>query len=400
MQKRVLRSPPVQAGKIKEGNAHRGRTEEQRPGLYLHIPFCTAKCRYCNFFSVTKVSEIPRFLKALFKEALLQGGGIGSFDTLYIGGGTPSLLAPFQLSELFSHLRKTYDICEDAEVTMEVNPADVGLPVLAQMRALGINRLNIGVQSFDDTLLAFLGRRHDGNQAIQSIMAARQAGFDHVGIDLIYGIPGQTRQAWKKALEYAASLNIPHLSCYQLTLEQDTPLGKSCAQGLFKIPDDDELFEFFMDTSEFLESSGYTHYEVSNFALGESFVSRHNSKYWRHIPYLGLGPAAHSFDGCKRWENVRSLECYLQRLERGELPVESCEELTNEELQLETLFLGFRTKAGIDLRAFSERFGVDLRASKKDFLKPLLSAGHLRIADGRLQPTRTGMALADALALL
>jgi oxygen-independent coproporphyrinogen-3 oxidase len=198
MQKRVLRSPPVQAGKIKEGNAHRGRTEEQRPGLYLHIPFCTAKCRYCNFFSVTKVAEIPRFLKALFKEALLQGGGIGSFDTLYIGGGTPSLLAPFQLSELFSHLRKTYDICEDAEVTMEVNPADVGLPVLAQMRALGINRLNIGVQSFDDTLLAFLGRRHDGNQAIQSIMAARQAGFDHVGIDLIYGIPGQTRQAGRR----------------------------------------------------------------------------------------------------------------------------------------------------------------------------------------------------------
>ncbi|OPY84236.1 MAG: Oxygen-independent coproporphyrinogen-III oxidase 1 [Syntrophus sp. PtaU1.Bin208] len=377
-----------------------GCPEGQRPGLYLHIPFCGSKCRYCNFFSVTEKQKISAFLTSLYKEVLLQRGVFDSFDTLYIGGGTPSILTPLQLADLLSHLRQNFEFTEDAEVTLEVNPADIDVSFLEQIHLLGINRLNIGVQSFDDRILDFLGRRHNSAQALQAIMAARQAGFDNFGIDLIYGIPGQNRSTWKKTLEQVLSLNIPHLSCYQLTVEPETPLGRACAQGLCKMPDNDELFEFFMDSSEFLEDAGYCHYEVSNFALGAFRMSRHNSKYWRHIPYLGLGPAAHSFDGKKRWENVRSLEGYLRRLSRGEWPLEDCETLTEDELQLEMLFLGFRTKAGIDLDNFSKMFGFDLWAKKKHVLEPLLAAGHLKITAGRLQPTRTGMALADSLALL
>jgi len=370
------------------------------PGLYLHIPFCVSKCSYCDFFSIIERDGIPVFLAALFKEMILRRKVFESFDTLYIGGGTPSVLTSDQLNRIVAQLHQNFEILDEAEITLEANPADIHVSALEEMRSLGINRLNIGVQSFDDRILNFLGRRHNGNQAVQAIFAARQAGFDNFGIDLIYGIPGQSRHTWKKTLQQAVSLNIPHLSCYQLTVEQETPLGRAYRQGLFEIPDNDELFEWFMDTSEFLEESGYCHYEVSNFASRESLMSRHNSKYWQHVPYLGLGPAAHSFDGEKRWWNVRSLEDYVHQLNADKLPMENCETLNGEELQLESLFLGFRTKAGVHLADFAEKYGFDLLSLKKTQIEPLLAEGHLIITDGRLQPTRRGMALADSLALL
>ncbi len=380
--------------------AGKGRQAGQLPGLYVHIPFCVRKCRYCDFFSVPRLEKIPPFLTALGKEMAMRREVFESFDTLYIGGGTPSVLHPEQLALLFANLLQNFAIRDDAEITLEANAADLSLPLLEEMRSLGINRLNIGVQSFDKDILNFLGRRHTSEQALQAIDAALKAGFENCGIDLIYGIPGQSRHAWRKTLEQALSLNIPHLSCYQLTVEPDTPLGRAYQSGAFELQDSDELFEWFRETSEFLEASGYAHYEVSNFSRSESRMSRHNSKYWRHVPYLGLGPAAHSFDGAKRWWNVRSLDKYLRQLDADQLPVENCETLTSEELQLESLFLGFRTKAGIDLADFTEKYGWDLWSSKKGQLEPLLHAGHLKIANGRLQPTRTGMALADSLALL
>jgi len=373
---------------------------EQWPGLYVHIPFCVSECRYCDFFSVPRLENIPEFLTALGREMALCREVFESFDTLYLGGGTPSVLHADQLALLFAHLRRNFSIRDEAEVTLEANPADLSPPFLEALRSLGISRLNIGVQSFDEDVLNFLGRRHTGDQALQAIDSALQAGFENFGIDLIYGIPGQSRHAWRKTLEQAASLSIPHLSCYQLTVEPDTPLGRAYRSGAFELSASDELFEWFMETSEFLEASGYVHYEVSNFSRSDALRSRHNSKYWQHVPYLGLGPAAHSFDGQRRWWNVRSLEAYLRQLDAGQLPVESGEILTAEELQLESLFLGFRTKAGIDLGDFAKKYGDDLWSSKKGQLEPLLNAGHLKIVDGRLQPTRTGMALADSLALL
>ncbi len=376
------------------------RGAEDNPGLYLHIPFCEIKCRYCDFFSVTELSRITDFLDAICREMNLRGNVFKFFDTLYIGGGTPSVLRPDQLNRLLEHLHQHFEISKEAEITLEANPADISVSVMKELRSLGINRLNIGVQSFDNRILEFLGRRHNGRQAIRAIEASLQAGFGNFGIDLIYGIPGQKRNTWIKTLEQALTFQIPHLSCYQLTVEPETPLGQSYKKGLFLTPDNDELFELFMDTSEFLEKAGYCHYEVSNFARGDSRISRHNSKYWHHIPYLGLGPSAHSFDGEKRWMNVRSLEDYIQRLNQGKLPMEFCENLTREELQLEALFLGFRTRAGIDLDDFEEKFGWNLWSVKERDYELLLDAGHLKIVNGRLQPTRTGMALADSLALL
>lgn len=376
------------------------RRAEDNPGLYLHIPFCEIKCRYCDFFSVTELSRITDFLDAICREMNLRGKVFKFFDTLYIGGGTPSVLRPDQLNRLLEHLHQHFTISKEAEITLEANPADISVSVMKELRSLGINRLNIGVQSFDNHILEFLGRRHNGRQAIRAIEASLQAGFGNFGIDLIYGIPGQKRNTWIKTLEQALTFQIPHLSCYQLTVEPETPLGQSYKKGLILTPDNDELFELFMDTSEFLEKAGYCHYEVSNFARGDSRISRHNSKYWHHIPYLGLGPSAHSFDGEKRWMNVRSLEDYIQRLNQGKLPMEFCENLTREELQFEALFLGFRTSAGIDLDDFEEKFGWNLWSVKERDYELLLDAGHLKIVNGRLQPTRTGMALADSLALL
>lgn len=308
------------------------------------------------------------------------------------------MLSPDQLTALFQKIHQIFRINEDAEITIEVNPADVNDKFLEKAELLGINRLNIGIQSFDDNILNFLGRRHNSNQAISSIHYAREAGFENLGIDLIYGIPGQSRVEWKKNLQYAVSLNIPHISCYQLTLEANTPLGSEYLRGSFEVPDNDELFEWFMETSIFLEESGYYHYEVSNFSLGKSMMSRHNSKYWRHVPYLGLGPAAHSFDGVKRWWNIRSLKSYFRMLNSDRLPVENCEELNSENLKLESLFLGFRTKAGIKLAEFEEKYGYDLSEDRKIVM--LIEAGHLEIKNGIMQPTRTGMALADSMALL
>ncbi len=372
----------------------------QRPGLYIHIPFCLNKCRYCNFFSTTQLNNIPDFLAALYKEATFRRDIFEKFDTLYIGGGTPSLLTFDQLDCLLKQLSQNFKICEQAEITIEVNPADINENVLENIKLLGINRLSIGVQAFDDKILKFLGRRHNSSQAINAIHAAHHAGFENFGIDLIYGIPGQNLTDWGKTLQQATSMNIPHLSCYQLTVEANTPLGSEYRQGSLELPDNDELFDWFMHTSIFLEKSGYYHYEVSNFARGESTISRHNSKYWQHVPYLGLGPAAHSFNGGKRWWNVRSLEDYLGRLNADQLPEENCEELTLEDLKLESLFLGFRTKSGIKLTEFEEDFGCDLLSMENRQLEPLLQAGYLKIVNGSLKPTRKGMAIADSLALL
>ena len=277
------------------------------PGLYVHIPFCLSKCPYCDFYSSTSLSALPRFLDALFQEMSTYRGRFNPFDTVYVGGGTPSLLGSQQLENLLIKIRDTFDLISNAEITVETNPADLNQPYLESLREIGINRINIGVQSFDQETLRFLGRRHSLKQAVSAIEASRNAGFHNMGLDLIYGIPGQTIDSWLDTLKQAVASSPEHLSCYQLTLEPRTPLGKRLNAGEFSIPGEELQVEFFMKTSQFLEDAGYIHYEVSNFAKGIEFASRHNQKYWDHSPYLGLGPAAHSFRDNRRWWNHRSI---------------------------------------------------------------------------------------------
>ena len=375
-----------------------------RPGLYIHIPFCQSKCGYCNFYSIEPTGSLSEYINALLEELSLYSCEFSFFDSIYIGGGTPSLLLPEAFSEILDQARKIFTIAKNTEITVEINPADTSLHFLTTLRQTGVNRLNIGIQSFDADILCFLDRRHTAEQATQSIEQARMAGFDNIGLDFIYGIPYQSIHSWKKTLSQALSFHPEHLSCYQLTLENETPLGRRCQKGEFTLPDEEIQAEFFMTTSEIIEAAGYQHYEVSSFARNDTFRSRHNQKYWQHIPYLGIGPAAHSFSGNKRWWNHRSVEHYLIDVREGRRPVEGFERLTPAQKKFETVFLGLRTSRGLALKHYTKYAEGDIVSSsqqeKERTLNHLIQQGLVVIRDGFIKPTCKGLAIADRLALI
>jgi oxygen-independent coproporphyrinogen-3 oxidase len=374
--------------------------KKEQAGLYIHIPFCLSKCGYCSFYSIKSVNLIPEFINALNIEIKFYSKLFKSFDTVYLGGGTPSLLSIEQLETIFKAINKSYKIDPAAEITMEVNPGDVSLEYFQSLRSLDINRLNIGVQSFDDNILKFLGRRHNSAEAISAIDDSMKAGFDNIGIDLIYGVHGQKIPLWKKTIQQALSYAPEHISCYQLSLETGTPLYKKYVLQNIKLPAEKEQLKFFHTTADELEKAGYIHYEVSNFTRQDKFKSRHNQKYWQHVPYLGLGPAAHSFLGNRRWWNTSAVKTYLKEIAQDKIPVENSETLSAEQLQLEALFLGLRTKAGIDLKRYKTRYGVDLLADKKTIIDTLIINKLVELKNGFLRPTRAGMDVADSLALI
>ena len=373
---------------------------EKIPGLYIHIPFCLSKCHYCDFYSQTSISAIPDFLDALFKEMEMYRNRFLSFETVYIGGGTPSLLSPQELESILLRVRENFNLTITPEITIETNPADLSRSFLESMRKIGINRINIGIQSFDEKELDFLGRRHSVKQAISAIEASREVEFDNIGLDLIYGVPKQDMASWLETLKQALAFSPEHISCYQLTLEPKTPLGRRFHAGEFSIPREELQYEFFMKTSQFLEDAGYIHYEVSNFARGGEHTSRHNQKYWDHSPFLGLGPAAHSFQWNQRWWSHHSLDQYLAAIKIGNLPIEETETLTMEQLRLEALYLGLRTKRGISLQDFKNQYHYDLFTEKKEILSKLEREGFISIQDGCLCPTQNGFAVADSLSLI
>lgn len=371
-----------------------------QPGLYIHIPFCLSKCGYCSFYSIKSFDLIPEYIAALKKEIKYYQNIFSSFDTIYIGGGTPSLLSAVQIDDIISTINKYFDIDRQAEITVEVNPGDVSFDYFKALRKSGINRLNIGIQSFDDNILRLLGRRHSSIEAIAAIEAARTAGFDNLGIDLIYGIHGQGIKSWINTLQKAVSFAPEHISCYQLSLDDKTPLYKKYSSEGWQLPDEKTELKLFLTTAEELENAGYIQYEVSNFARLDKFKSRHNQKYWQHTPYLGLGPAANSFLDNKRWWNKAAVKTYLDEIALGKTPVEETEILSSEQMQLEALFLGLRTKAGIDLKRFKAKYGVDLLADKRTIIDALIKNKLVELNKGFLRPTRAGMAIADSLALI
>jgi oxygen-independent coproporphyrinogen-3 oxidase len=375
-------------------------TPSNQAGLYIHIPFCLSKCGYCSFYSIQSTHLIPEFIKAVVREMAFYKNMFKSFDTIYIGGGTPSLLSIKQIDDILKETNELYMINRQAEITIEVNPGDVSLEYFQLLRSLGINRLNIGIQSFDDQILKLLGRRHSAADAATAIDYARTAGFPNIGLDLIYGVYGQDIFSWKRALQKALSFSPEHLSCYQLSLEAKTPLYKKYNQDGLKLPSEGEQLEYFLATDEELGNAGYIHYEVSNFARKDQFTSRHNQKYWQHIPYLGLGPGAHSFINNKRWWNKSAVKTYLKELAGGKTPVERSEKLSSEQLQLEALFLGLRMKAGIDLELYKNKYGADLLTDRKTIIDELIKNKLLELKDAFLRPTLAGMAIADSLALI
>jgi len=369
--------------------------------LYVHIPFCERKCLYCDFYSVADRGQVEDFLVALRREIALRAaeGAGAEFQTVFFGGGTPSLLAPQQIETILSQLQRAFRIAPDAEITLEANPGTVTGETLRAFRALGVNRLSVGIQSFHDPELRFLGRIHDRAEALRCVELARDAGFDNVGIDLIYSIPGQTLTAWEGNLKIATDLAPQHIAAYSLIVEDGTPLARLVEIGEVRPNPTGLEAAMYEWTMELLDRRGYEHYEVSNYAL-PGFRCRHNCTYWSHDEYLGFGPSAHSFwrgsewaGGC-RWWNVSDLSVYLDRLQDGVLPTASEERLGADELLDERIFLGLRS-GGLDLRRLLLDFRHDLAAQKRDILRGMMEGDLASLSDGVLRLRPKGYLVCD-----
>jgi oxygen-independent coproporphyrinogen-3 oxidase len=370
--------------------------------LYVHIPFCERKCLYCDFYSIETTTLIGDFLVALHREIDMTAAlGRGTtFRTLFLGGGTPSLLTPEQMERLFAHLHDRFVIAPDAEVTVETNPGTVDGGKLAAYRSLGVNRLSIGIQSFDARELEFLSRIHDRDEAIRCVHAARDAGFEDFSIDLIYALPGQTREQWKANLDQAAALDPPHISAYGLIVEDGTPLAHMVAAKQVSPAPAEREAELYEMTMAYFDARGYEHYEVSNYAR-PGHRSAHNFNYWTHGRYLGFGPSAHSFwhggektPAASRWWNIRHLAEYTRRLDRGESPVVSREEIGERELLTERVFLGLRSD-GLELGVLEADFGRSFVRTRKGMIADLVGEGLATLSDQRLRLTPRGYLLCD-----
>jgi oxygen-independent coproporphyrinogen III oxidase len=336
----------------------------EHAGLYIHVPFCKHKCNYCDFYSIAILNAKNKYLENLKREITLVSQNPSfegfSFSTIYFGGGTPSLLSVQEIGDILEKLSDSFSISPNPEISIEVNPGANFDSKLKLLRDAGVNRLTIGAQSFNDIDLIKLTRIHNSAQAESTILAAQKAGFDNIGIDLIFGIPGQTVSLWSDNLEKAAQLGVQHISMYGLTYENGTPLKADLDND--KIVKCDEELEraFFVEGKARLEAAGFHHYEISNFAK-PGFPSSHNQKYWNGPKYLGLGPSAFSFDGIKRWANSPDVDKYNLFLGSYKLPIYYSEILTTDQRLTENVMLGLRQKKGIDCVGFKSQFGFDLR---------------------------------------
>lgn len=368
-------------------------------GVYIHVPFCTSVCPYCDFaVTIAGGERREAWADGVIREAAMYSDVGLEFDTVYFGGGTPSSLEPEQLARIIDGLRRHLKVDREAMLFLEANPEDVSLQRAAAWRELGIGFVSLGVQALDDDDLLFLGRRHTAAHARRALECLCGVGFRTVSVDLIYGIAGRSPEHWRAQLESAVALGVDHLSCYQLTVHDRTVLGRRVARGEAQEMDEDGLAELFFVTHRVLSDAGFEGYEVSNFAAAPGNRSKHNQKYWDHTPYLGLGPSAHSFAAGRRWWNQRKVRLWQAAIDRGEAPVEDEERPSNEELALESLMLGFRTAAGVDLDRLRNRFGIDLAAGNGDLIDRLCESGHIEADGRRLRPTLAGLAIADTLA--
>jgi oxygen-independent coproporphyrinogen III oxidase len=384
-------------------------------GLYIHLPFCLQKCAYCDFCSYTGLEDhYVAYVNALLREAEAQAATWSdrSFDTVYIGGGTPTALPHDVLIDLWQELKQRLPIAADSpnEVTIEANPGTVDVRALTSLRVAGIQRLSIGVQSLNDHELALLGRIHGADQARQAVQMARVAGFDNVNLDLMFGLPGQQLSDWQQSLKEALWLAPEHLSLYCLTVEQGTPLAEQIASARLPAPDDDLAAEMYEWAQDLLCAAGYYHYEISNWArltpederkgqgtaIIPAMACRHNLKYWRYEPYLGLGVASHSFDGSRRWANTDDVAEYIACWERNQSATAFCEEPSPEQQLGEAMMLGLRLIDGVFRCEMEARFGVNLMEVYGAEIQELVQQGLLLSdADGRIRLSRRGRLLGN-----
>ena len=366
-------------------------------GLYIHIPFCRSRCSYCDF--ATGIYERPlaeRYVKALVKEIeAWDKVSPRPVDTIYFGGGTPSLLSPAQVGAILETVQSRFDVESGAEVTMEMNPGTVTPESVAEFRRLGINRASFGAQTFDDRELARLGRSHTTEDTTNTFQLLRDAGFDNVSFDLIAGLPGQTVSGWQYNLDRALALRAEHLSFYLLEVHEGTPLAEHIRKGIQPHPDDELAAEMYELMLERANASGYEHYEISNLCL-PGYESRHNTKYWIGAPYYGFGCSAHSFDGKdRRWSNERDVARYVELIEQQENPIVEQVKLTPDEVRAEAVFLGMRMMRGVSVKQYQRMFGVDLRTEHRTDLERFRDAGLIEFDGDLLRLTSSGALLSN-----
>ncbi|MDR9373564.1 MAG: radical SAM family heme chaperone HemW [Schleiferiaceae bacterium] len=353
-------------------------------GLYLHIPFCRQACTYCDFHFSTRRQQQPAMVAAILQE-LEQRAGTGPYGqmkSIYLGGGTPSLLSLSQLESLLQAAQAHFSVDPAAEITLEANPDDLSLPYLKQLRQLGINRLSIGLQSFDDAHLQLMNRAHSARQSRQCLEWIRAAGFDNFTVDLIYGVPRQSQAHWEGQLAALAQFQPPHFSAYALTVEPRTVLAHQVARGTLPAPEDEVVAAHFAYLQQWAAAQGYEHYELSNLAL-PGRQARHNSSYWQGLPYLGLGPGAHSFDGKQRYANVANNPRYLKAIKEGK-PTGTSEWLRPEDHLNEYLMTRLRLAGGFSWADLTDRFGPRWASFVRREAKPFLEEGRFQEATGRL----------------
>ena len=366
-------------------------------GIYIHIPFCKRRCIYCDFFSTTQSEKKAEYVHALVRELEMRKDYVGNeeIETIYLGGGTPSQLSQEELEEIFTYIYKVYKVTLDAEITLEANPDDLTPEYVSMLRNLPINRISMGIQTFQEETLKLLHRRHTAQQAIEAFKRCREAGFKNISIDLMYGLPGETLETWKQDLQQAIDLHPEHISAYHLIYEEDTALWKLREEHQVEEADEDLSLTLFCTLIDELTRAGYQHYEISNFCL-PGLHSRHNSSYWTGKKYLGCGPSAHSFNGVSRQWNVASLSAYIDGIRQRKPDFEV------EELDLYTRYNDFvltsiRTCWGMSLSHLRSMYGEELYRYCLRMAKPHLEQGVLEISEDILKLTRKGIFISDGI---
>ena len=368
------------------------------PGLYLHIPFCKSKCVYCGFYSTVNQKDMEEYLTALNTEMVLRKEETAGdkIRTLYFGGGTPSLLQPAQLQHILDNIHRNYTIDPNAEITIEANPEQLTSEHCKSLKSLGFNRISIGIQSFHDDILQFLGRKHTAKEAMQAVENAHAAGFDNISIDLIYGVNERDNTLWQKELDIAFGLPVKHFSAYALTVEENSLLYRRIHQHRDVEPDEDLASVQYKILSEAVTNSRFEQYEISTFAV-KGWESKHNSAYWHSVPYIGLGASAHSFDGEHRSWNAPTLSGYFAQIERRK-PCHERETLTDIDKHNEFILLRLRTASGIDIQEMEGLFGaVQVKSLLCYFSSEVPDEHYIRTPD-RLHLTAQGLWFADGIA--
>lgn len=368
-------------------------------GIYIHIPFCRQVCSYCDFYFVTRQNLISPFVNTLLKEIELRQkflplADAPSVETIYFGGGTPSLLSIAQTEIILNQIYKYYAVSDSPEITMELNPDDVNAEYISSLKKSGVNRFSLGVQSFRNEDLKLMHRAHDTKQAENAIKIIQDAGAKNFSIDLIYGAPALSNTDWLANICKTIEFSIPHLSCYCLTVEERTSLHKWIQNRRVENISEEKSAEQFLMLMNEMEKVNYIHYEISNFCK-EGFESIHNSNYWKGKPYLGFGPSAHSFDGKKRSWNKRDVKYYISSLEKNILPIEDGETLTVEQQLNERILTSIRTRAGIDLTSIKKEFFVDLQTERKKVIEEMGRQRLIAVENSFLILTRQGKLFAD-----